>query len=370
MLKPTRSTVKRVTFVLPDFEGGGAQRVVVAVANALDRTRFAPSILVLDARGPWRDMVADGVVVTGLGHARLRHGLAALRAALRRAAPDAIVSTIGYVNLGVLMSRPPASRVVVRESNTPSQAPKSAIARAAQHLAYAMLYRRADCVVSPSELIAEELARDYRVPRHLIRVIRNPVDEAALRAAASPPSRRPGHGARFVAVGRLSRQKGYDRLLEALTSFSGDFHIAVFGDGEERAALETQSRTLGLAGRVTFAGFDPNPAPWIAGADALLLPSRWEGLPNVALEALACGTPVIATPESGGIGEIARLARPGALTIAPMGEDFRAAMAAAPRNEPAHVRASLLPDEFRLAVVVAEYERQLDGIFHEERKAS
>ena len=133
----------------------------------------------------------------------------------------------------------------------------------------------------------------------------------------------------------------------------------MFGEGEERSALEGQARVLGLAERVTFAGFDPNPAPWIAGADALLLPSRWEGLPNVALEALACGTPVIAAPEAGGIGEIARAAKHGAVTIAAMGPDFLAAMAAAPRNTDAHLRASLLPDEFRLAAVVAEFERLL-----------
>ena len=350
---------QHVTFVLPDFEAGGAQRVVVAVANALDRKRFAPSILALDARGPWRALVASDVPVIGLGHARLRHGLRALRAALRTAAPDAIVSTIGYVNLGVLLTRPAGARAIVRESNTPGRAAEGLLVRLGQRLAYAALYRRAAAVIANSGLIAEELTRDYRVPRRLIHVVRNPIDEAALRGAAAPPRRRAGEAPRFVAVGRLARQKGYDRLLDALAAFAGDFHIAVFGEGEERSALEGQARVFGLAERVTFAGFDPNPAPWVAGADALLLPSRWEGLPNVALEALACGTPVIAAPEAGGIGEIARAAKHGAVTIAAMGPDFLAAMAAAPRNADARLRASLLPDEFRLAAVVAEFERLL-----------
>jgi glycosyltransferase involved in cell wall biosynthesis len=350
-----------VTFVLPDFEAGGAQRVVVAVANALDRGRFAPSIMALEARGPWRALVAGDVPVLDLGRARLRQGLLALRRALRAAAPEVIVSTIGYVNLGVLMVRPAHSRAIVRESNTPSRGPAGRLAQAVQQLAYAALYRRADAVISPSDLIAQELARDYSVPSDLIHVIRNPVDETALRAAARPPRRRAGAGSRFVAVGRLSRQKGYDRLLTALAPPAGDFHIAVFGDGDERATLEAQSRALGLADRVTFAGFDPNPAPWVAGADALLLPSRWEGLPNAALEALACGTPVIATPESGGIYEIARGTKPGAVTVAPMGPDFLAAMTRAPRNAESALRASLLPDEFRIASVVADYERVLSA---------
>jgi glycosyltransferase involved in cell wall biosynthesis len=367
---PVQGPATRVTFVLPDFEAGGAQRVIVAIANAIDRTRFTPSIVVLDDRGPWRELVAEDIEVTGLGRARLRYALAALRTALRRAAPDVIVSTIGYLNLGVLMNRPRTSRVIVRESNTPSHAPNSPLARAAQRLAYAALYRRADCVISPSDLIGEELTRDYHVPRPLIHVVRNPVDEAALRTAANPPRRRPGEGARFVAVGRLSRQKGYDRLLEAAASASADSHITVFGEGDERAALEAQARTLGIAGRVIFAGFDPNPAPWFAGADALLLPSRWEGLPNVALEALACGTPVIAAPEAGGIHEIARGAKQGAVMIASMGTEFLATMAALPCNDRAQLRPSLLPDEFRLATVVAEFERQLAHPGRPERSAA
>ena len=350
---------QRVTFVLPDFEAGGAQRVMVAVANALDRKRFAPSILALDARGPWRTLVASDVPVTGLGHARLRHGLGALRAALRAAAPDAIVSTIGYVNLGVLLTRPAGARVIVRESNTPGRAAEGLLARLGQRLAYAALYRRAAAVIANSALIAEELARDYRVPRRLIHVVRNPVDEAALRSAAAPPRRRAGRGARFVAVGRLARQKGYDRLLDALAA-SPAISISPCSARARSAPRSKRNRAqLGLAERVTFAGFDPNPAPWVAGADALLLPSRWEGLPNVALEALACGTPVIAAPEAGGIGEIAGRPSPAPSPIAAIGPDFLAAMAAAPRNAGAVLRSSLLPDEFRLAAVVAEFERLL-----------
>jgi len=354
-----RRTPKNVLFVLPDFEGGGAQRVLVTLANALDRTRFKPAILVLHERGPWREMVASDVAVTAVGHARLRYGLWALRAAMRRAAPDVVISTIGYINLGVLLGRPRTSRVIVRESNTPGAAPKGLLSRLAQRIAYALLYRRADCVISPNEPIAEELAHEYRVPASRIRIVHNPVDEQALRVAGAPPRRRPGQGGRFVAVGRLSRQKGYDRLIELLASGAGDFHVAVFGEGEDLAALEAQALARGLADCITFAGFDPNPATWIAGADALVLPSRWEGLPNVVLESLACGTPVIATPESGGIDEIARLAKAGAVTIAPMGPDFLAAMVAAPRNESGHLRESLLPNQFKLASVVATYESLL-----------
>ena len=355
-----RRTGKQVLFVLPDFEGGGAQRVLVTIANALDRSRFKPSILVLDDHGPWRNMVASDIAVISLGKTRLRQGLRALRNGMRRTAPDAIVSTIGYLNLGVLLMRPRASRLIVRELNMPSYGPTGALSRLVQWFAYATLYRRADCILAPADSIGRDLTDRYRVPRQLIRVIPNPVDVASLREAAFPPHRRPGVGSRFVAVGRLSRQKGYDRLIEMLASYPGDLHVTVLGEGAERDALKSKAKALGVAERITFVGFDTNPATWVAGADALVLPSRWEGLPNVVLEALACGTPVIATPELGGVDEIARLAGSKAITIAAAGPDFLAAMQAAPKNTPACLRESLLPNEFQLASVVAKYERLLD----------
>ena len=102
-------------------------------------------------------------------------------------------------------------------------------------------------------------------------------------------------------------------------------------------------RERGAADRIRFAGFEPEPWPFYAGADAVLVPSRWEGLPNVALEALACGTSVIATPESGGIAEVAAAAPPGAVTIAPWGDAFRSALANVVPSPVDDTRPSLLP---------------------------
>ncbi|MDP7539279.1 MAG: glycosyltransferase, partial [Alphaproteobacteria bacterium] len=154
--------------------------------------------------------------------------------------------------------------------------------------------------------------------------------------------RLPGPGRRFVAAGRLTRQKGFDRLIALFGQDESDDHLLILGDGPAREALAA------LAGpRVTLHGHEPEPWPWMAGADALLLPSRWEGLANVALEALACGTPVIATPESGGIAELAAAAPEGAVTIATWGEAFAKAMAAARPGD----GSCLLPQTYESAAV-------------------
>jgi glycosyltransferase involved in cell wall biosynthesis len=266
------------------------------------------------------------------------------------------------MNLGVLLIRPllPArSKVVVREANTPSRHARDPLGRLFFWLGYRMLYRWAHRVICPAAYISDELTERYHVRADRIVTLPNPVDETSIRAAAHSVRRAPGVGLRFVCVGRLSEQKGYDRLLDDWTKMPADARLVIFGDGELHSALNRQIERLGIGGRVALAGFEPQPAPWVAGADALLLPSRWEGLPNVALEALACGTPVIATPEAGGIGEIAGLASPGAVTLAAAGETFVAAMLQVVPRPDVSLRPSLLPDAYRLERAAAAFEAAL-----------
>ena len=354
---------RKITFVLPDFFAGGAQKVMLSLAGGLDRSRYDPRILVLNAAGPFSTHVPEGVLVTDLQKTSLRRALPALRRELRGDAPDIVMSVMGYLNLGVLLLKPalkPGTCFIVREANAVRPEGSNGLSLLARKLAYRQLYKRADRVVSPSELIADELAGSFGVTRSLISVLRNPVDVDALRAAASPLRRADGSMKHFVCVGRLSRQKAYDRLLETLADHDVDAHVTILGEGPERGALEARCRERGLESRVTLAGFDAAPWAHVAGADALLLPSRWEGLPNVALEGLALGTPVIAAPEAGGIGEIAALAPAGAVTLAKMGPDFAAAMLKAKPQAGRTVRPSLLPDQFHPRSINSAFAALLD----------
>ena len=181
----------------------------------------------------------------------------------------------------------------------------------------------------------------------------NPVNSAHLRAR--PPEREPGPGRRFVAAGRLAPVKGFDRLIDLFAAVGPGDRLCLFGDGPERTMLEDRARAHGLGGRVRFAGFDPAPWPFYAGADAMLVSSRWEGLPNVALEALACGTPVIATPESGGIAEVAAAAPAGAVTIAAWGDDFGNALKRVAPSPAGGMRPSLLPERYERDRVIERF---------------
>jgi len=350
---------RRVAFVLPSFAAGGAERVLLQFANRIDRARFAPSLVVLDSAGPRAGELIADVRVIDLKCRRLRGALPSLIRALRAEAPDVVVSTFGFINVALLAARrwlPAHTRLTLREANLPSLSLQHARFGRLMAMGYRRWYRHADRVIATSQRMADEFADSFAVPRARLAVLPNPVDEAALRAAAAKPTRMLGPGPGFVAAGRLVAQKGFDRLIAMFAEMTDDAQLTILGDGPERAALARQAAALGLSGRLALPGFTPDPWPHYAGADAFLMPSRWEGMPNAALEALACGTPVIATPEAGGIAELAAAAPVGAVTIADAGSAFVAAMRAVAPDALAAPRPSLLPAVHRIDNAVAAFE--------------
>lgn len=346
----------KILFVLPNFAGGGAERVALTLLSSLDRQDFAPQVAVLDNNGPLRPLLPGDVPLHELNQPRLRKALPGLLGLIRREQPAIVFATQGYLNMVLLAFRPfmpRDTRIALRESNTPSQSLPNRRHPRAMARAYRWLYPRADLLFCQHRQTEREMQRDFGVPAERIAALPNPVPVARLRAAAATPLRHPGPGQRFVAAGRLHRQKGFDRLIELLATLPGDAHLAIYGEGSEQEALTQLIHRLGLDERVLLAGFTDRLPAALAGADACVISSRWEGLPNVALEALACGTPVIATPESGGIGELATAAAPAAVRIADWGGAFREQMAACAPGPKEAPEPSLLPADYSLEKVGA-----------------
>ena len=345
-----------VVLVLPSFASGGAERVSLSLIAGL--APEAGTVVVFNRQGPLRSLLPTGMHVHDIDRPRLRHAWPVLLRWLRESRPGVVFSTFGHVNLALLAMRPllpSRTRLVIREANTPSLALKrgQVTVPTLMRRAYRLLYPTADLVLCQHKGMAEEMHTRFGVPAERTAVLPNPVDCARVRAG--PPRREPGRGRRFVAAGRLTHQKGFDRLIDMVADGESDDRLCVLGEGPDRAALEARSRALGAADRIRFAGFDPSPWRFYAGADAMLVSSRWEGLPNVALEALACGTPVIATPESGGIAEVAAAAPAGAVTVAEWGEPFRAALERVVASPLAEARPSLLPEHHERDRVIERF---------------
>ena len=353
----TDITTTEIALVLPSFAAGGAERVALSLISGVG-LGAAVAVAVLDNRGPLLPKAPEDLNVHNLGRRRLRHAWWPLFRWLRSSRPSIVFSTFGHVNLALLAMRPllpPCTRLVIREANTPSLSLKRGRvpAPALMRCAYRLLYPSADLVLCLHRSMAEEMTGMFGVAAERVAILPNPVDSGRLRAW--PPRRDPGPGRRFVAAGRLTCQKGFDRLIKLFATGNADDRLCLFGDGPDRAALENLVRARGVSERVRFVGFDPVPWPSFAGADAMLVPSRWEGMPNVALEALACGTPVIATPESGGISEVAAAAPAGAVTVAAWEDEYRTALKKVVPQPFVRTRPSLLPSHFEHGFVIERF---------------
>jgi glycosyltransferase involved in cell wall biosynthesis len=215
--------------------------------------------------------------------------------------------------------------------------------------------RRAAHVVTPSAFL-RDLALRWGVPSERLTVLPNPVP--ALRA--SDPVE---EAATFVFAGRLTAAKALGTALEALARVEGP-SLAVVGDGEERESLERKARELGLNGRVEFLGAQPRERvlALLGSAQAVVLTSAWENFPNVVVEALASGTPVIATAV-GGVGEIVSDGENGLLVPPGDPEAFAAAirrfLAEPELRERLRARAASSVERFRPDRVFARLEEIL-----------
>jgi glycosyltransferase involved in cell wall biosynthesis len=171
-------------------------------------------------------------------------------------------------------------------------------------------YPKANAIIAVSQGVADDLARTIRMPATSITVVPNPVISTELMAKASEPTDHPwfaeGEDPVIVGVGRLTRAKNFPLLIRAFGRLLDQrpARLMILGEGEERCTLERLACETGLSGRIELPGFRSNPYPFMRNAAAFALSSRWEGMPTALIEALACGTPAVATNCPSGPSEI------------------------------------------------------------------
>ena len=304
---------RRVCFVLPSLNGGGAERAAVQILNALNPAAWDRTMYLFERSGPYlADLDPSIALASGDGRSRVGRWNA-LRRYLKAQQPDLVVSFLSYFSvLTAARAARAGARVVFNQ-----QTPLSAFLEDADYpwrrpwhrrlfsVVTRYAYRFADGIIATSEGVSRDLVRRFGIAARRIRIVHNPVDlDAVARAAREPidPSfermwRRPV----VVAAGRLADAKNYQLLIDAFAELRRHVPATLFilGSGDREAAIRTQIAALGLDGVVILCGFQPNPWKFIARADVFALTSRYEGFGNVLVEAMACGIPVVATTSPG-----------------------------------------------------------------------
>lgn len=320
---------ERIAIYLPSLTGGGAERVMVTLANAFAAQGYTVDLVLATASGPYRKNVSRGVRVVDLAARRVLFSLPALVRYLRRERPRAMLSALHHANVVAVWARQVARSptvLVVSERNTLTASPISAKKRAVPSRLWLMkhTYPRADRVVAVSQGVAEDLVSAIGLRREHVQVIYNPVvTDEILRLSGEPvrhPWCVPGAPPVILAAGRLTEQKDFSTLIRAyaLVRERRLGRLVILGEGEERGALEALIARLGLEDDVSLPGFVDNPFAWMRQARLFVLSSRWEGLPSVLIQAMACGTQVVSTDCPSGPAEILENGRWGRLV--PVGD--------------------------------------------------
>jgi glycosyltransferase involved in cell wall biosynthesis len=333
---------KRIALFLPQLAGGGAERSILNLAEAILDRGIAVDLVVAHPGGELVSRVPAGVRLVSLNASSTAAGIPKLTRYLKTERPDTIMSALDHANIAaqiaVRLSGSRARSVIsIRNTFSAESALRKSLKRRIEAVLAKRLYPGADAILSVSDGAAEDVARFLGIPRERITVTHNPVvSDHLFRQAAEPvdhPWFVPGAPPVILAAGRLSDQKDYPTLIRAFAAArrNSGARLVILGDGERRADLEALIHSLGLHGDVLLPGFVHNPYAYMAKAFVFVLSSRHEGLPGVLIQALACGCPVIATDCPSGPREILEGGRFGALV--PVGDE--AALSSA-------LRASLL----------------------------
>ena len=331
-----------VTTFVKNLLGGGAERVAVNLLQGLPQDVFTQELVMVSAWGPFLEAVPAHVEQTDLGcGGNVAAAVPPLVRYLRRRRPDVLVSHLAHANVAATVAARLAgtgTRVVLVEHNDNSlldaERARSLPSRAMQRVKSAV-YRQADLVVGVSLGVTAYVAETFNVPAEKLRTIYNPVVSASLLARSLEPLLHPwfapGEPPVLLASGRLREQKDFSTLLQAFAQVrrSRPCRLVILGERALRPQLEPQVADLGLGAEVLLPGFIPNPYPYMRAASLFVLSSRWEGLPTVLVEAMACGTPVVATNcksgpaeilENGQLGRLAPVADPDRLAQAVLAE--------------------------------------------------
>jgi glycosyltransferase involved in cell wall biosynthesis len=355
----------RIAFCITDLDPGGAERALVQIVTRLDRRRWEPHVFCLDAGGALAAQLrAADIEVVCLGARRARDFLVVWPLSRRLASlrPGILQTFLFHANivgrLAGTMARVPVIVSGIRVAEKRSRM-RLWIDRATDRLV-----TRHVCV---SRDVAEFSTNPGGLPSAKIRVIPNGVDFERFSNAAAADLTQFGvpRGSRVLLfVGRLDPQKGPLRLLEAASELFAEFpelHLVMVGDGPLASELRAWTRAQNLESRIHFAGRQDNVAAFLRASDLFVLPSQWEGLPNVVLEAMAAGTPVVAMAvegirdllEDGKSGIVVPLNGEGELTQA-----IRRALGESAQLRALAVRAQdVVRERFTWQLVALEYER-------------
>jgi glycosyltransferase involved in cell wall biosynthesis len=286
----------KIIQLIPSLSIGGAERMVIALAAGLDRDIFEVSVVCLRPAGEWKKQLEEkNIPVKIIGNARrpIIFDFFNLVSFFKQEKPDIVHTHLfGADVYGRLAARLAGVPVIVSTEhnlNFNENFPRK--------FAKFLTAKLSDRVIAVSRAVKEYLINKEGVASAKIDVVYNGIDVNAF----SFPERNYENNGKLIigALGRLAKQKGFDKLIGALSGVDGNWQCLIAGEGMEGEKLQNLINVLGMAGKIKLVGVEDNAPEFLRQLDIFVMPSRWEGLGLALLEAGASGLPVIASRVDG-----------------------------------------------------------------------
>jgi len=290
----------KLLFLSGDLGGGGAERRLISLMNYFVGHGYQVAIILFKKTGSYLELLDNRVEISTLPKIRYITTFVRVICAskiLTSWNPDLIFSNLAGSNkIAILANLLLFNRfkIIISIVNNPVAYRKTFLLK--------ILYKLPMTIITNSKGLMQAVITKWHINPDKIVTVYNGIDIERISRLASDEIKADKAYTRenipsICAVGSLSRQKGYDVLLKAfdLVLKTRDGKLLIVGDGQLRSALEQKAHKLGIIDKVYFLGFKKNPFKWIKNANVFVLASYYEGFPNVIVEAMACGTPIIAT---------------------------------------------------------------------------
>lgn len=306
----TNQILKKILVIIPKLSGGGAEKVSLELSKYLCEKDYEVLLLFFENFNNIEVLNLSSKIKKICLNKKNKWNVFKIIFQIRKIIvnfkPNTIISFLFYTNILTILSSitvfKKSFKLIISERNNPNKYLSLSKFGFIKKLFIYLMYSQADIIISVSKQISKILNLNFKINQKKLYTIYNPLSLDDIKMKALKEVTHPFYLAAnhqiIIGVGRLNIQKRFDLLLKAFSrvkKVKADTYLIILGEGPELENLLMLSKKLNISDSVGFVGFQLNPYSWMKKSDIFVLSSDFEGFPNVLIEAMALGIPVIST---------------------------------------------------------------------------